>query len=127
MSEYPQQYLEGIRCFNHGEYFECHELLEELWLDAGGLHEIFYQALIQAAVSIYHLERKNLWGATSLYQASLDKLSKIPDSFLGLDVRHFEKEMSRFFEPYMKLEPGDAIEIEASRIPKIELQENNIT
>ena len=51
MSEYPDKYLEGIRLFNEQEFFECHEVLEELWSETLGEEKKFYQGLIQAAVS----------------------------------------------------------------------------
>src|SRR5574341_1222637 len=119
--DYPKEYLDGIECFNEGQYFECHELLESLWLETGGVQEIFYQALIQAAVAIYHLEGNNLWGALSLYQAALDKFSKVPDVYMGLSVREFEENLRKFFQPYLSLKKGDSIHIDAARIPKIQL------
>ncbi|MBI1870257.1 MAG: DUF309 domain-containing protein [Chlamydiae bacterium] len=116
---YPEKYLEGIKCFNERQYFECHECLESLWLEVGGIQEIFYQALIQAAVAIYHLERGNFWGAQSLYQESLKKFSKVPDLYMGLQVREFEQDFKKFFTPYLALKKGDFIEISPASFPKI--------
>jgi predicted metal-dependent hydrolase len=122
---YPEAYLKGIQCFNVGQYFECHELLESLWLETGGVQEIFYQALIQAAVAIYHLEGNNLWGALSLYEAALDKFSKIPNTYMGLSVRGFERNLKKFFQPYLSLKKGDPIHIEPACIPKIQLDQES--
>src|SRR5579859_4199358 len=30
-AKYQHEYLEGIRLFNNGHYFECHEMLEDIW------------------------------------------------------------------------------------------------
>ena len=117
----PRKYLEGIRCFNEGQYFECHELLESLWLEAGGTQEIFYQALIQAAVAIYHLEGKNIFGAVSLYRAAIEKLSKVPDEYMCLSVREFETGFKLFFEPYLALKDGSEIQIHRSGTPQMKL------
>ncbi|MBI1884100.1 MAG: DUF309 domain-containing protein [Chlamydiae bacterium] len=124
MRNYPQVYLDGIQCFNEGKYFECHELLESLWLEATGIPEVFYQGLIQEAVAIYHLENKNLWGATSLFQLGLEKLAKVPDIFMGLEVRKFERDVKKFFEPYLELKEKSGISIDESRIPKIILRDH---
>jgi predicted metal-dependent hydrolase len=120
--DYPETYLKGIQCFNEGQYFECHELLESLWLETGGMREVFYQALIQSAVAIYHLQGNNIWGALSLYQAALDKFSKVPDLYMGLSVREFERALKNFFQPYLPLKKGDPIHIDPVRVPKIQLQ-----
>lgn len=116
---FPEKYLQGIECFNKGDYFQCHELLESLWLEVGGTRGIFYQALIQEAVAIYHLENKNLFGAKSLFSLGLEKLIKIPDTFMGVGVRILEKDLKEFFEPYLSLEQGQPFGLERSRIPKI--------
>ena len=120
-SSYPQKYLEGIVAFNSGQYFECHEFLESLWLEVGGTQGLFYQALIQIAVAIYHLEGENLFGAISLCDAGLAKLSKIPDTYMGLNVRSFEEKIAQFFKPYRLLSKGDLIQIDRNIIPKIQL------
>ena len=66
MSQYPEKYLEGIRLFNEQEFFECHEVLEELWSETLGDEKKFYQGLIQAAVALFHFGNENLGGAQTL-------------------------------------------------------------
>ena len=66
---------EGIRLFNGEQFFECHEVLEEAWLEATGPQKIFLQGLIQVAVSLYHLRQENFVGARRLLTAGLEKLS----------------------------------------------------
>lgn len=118
---FPEKYIEGIEAFNSGQYFECHELLESLWLEVGGNLGLFYQALIQIAVAIYHLEGENLFGAISLCDAGLAKLTKVPDRYMGLNVRDFEVKIAEFFKPYRLLSKGDLIQIDRNAIPKIQL------
>ncbi len=65
MSEYPEKYLEGIRLFNEEDFFECHEVLEELWSETLGAEKKFYQGLIQAAVALFHFGNENLGGAAN--------------------------------------------------------------
>ena len=60
MSAYPEKYVEGIRLFNEEEFFECHEVLEELWQETLGREKKFYQGLIQAAVALFHFGNENL-------------------------------------------------------------------
>ena len=123
MESYPNQYLKAINCFNEGQYFECHEFLEELWLQGNGPRELFYQAILQAAVAIYHLERKNLFGAKSLFESSLKKFSEAPDFYMGLRVREFEEELKKFFIPIVEGDKEGFLKIDKALVPKIQLQE----
>jgi predicted metal-dependent hydrolase len=52
----------GIRLFNDGAFFQCHEVLEEAWTTEQGPRRVFLQALIHLAVGGYHHERANRAG-----------------------------------------------------------------
>ena len=54
---------EGIRLFNAGEYFACHDVLEDFWSELTCPEKPFFQGLIQAAVALFHFEEGNLGGA----------------------------------------------------------------
>ena len=67
---------EGIALFNRGEFFDCHELLEELWLESTGERKEFLQGLIQVAVALHHLRNRNRLGAKRLLTAAMEKLEE---------------------------------------------------
>jgi predicted metal-dependent hydrolase len=62
----PDLFDLGLKSFQSQEYFEAHDLWEELWADHGLPDRAFIQGLIQLAVAIVHLENNNLNGARSL-------------------------------------------------------------
>jgi predicted metal-dependent hydrolase len=94
---HPPEFYEGLDLFNRGFYYECHDVWEEIWGDAKGKNKIFYQALIMAAVSLYHFGNENLEGALSCFQKALKQFSQLPDIFLALDVREFVSRMEGFY------------------------------
>lgn len=106
--EYPREYLEGIRLFNAGKYFEAHEAWEEIWMRSSGEARLFFQMLIQSAVCFHHYEGGNARGATGLYERVLEKLSRLPDVYMSLDVRRFASQFKDFFAA--ALGEGDALE-----------------
>jgi hypothetical protein len=77
---------EGIRLFNSGRFFECHEALEEAWLAASGEQKTFLQGLIQLAVAFHHLRRSNRHGASRLLAAGMEKLSGFAPESETVDV-----------------------------------------
>jgi predicted metal-dependent hydrolase len=94
---YPGQYLQGIEHFNAGRYFDAHEVWEEIWLRSGGETKIFYQMLIQTAVSLHHYERGNARGARGMYTNVIEKLGRLPTAMMSLDLIDFSRQFKNFF------------------------------
>ena len=51
--DYDSLYLQGIAYFNACEFFEAHEVWEDLWKSYSGDLRLFYKGLIQAAVALH--------------------------------------------------------------------------
>ncbi|PZE20943.1 DUF309 domain-containing protein [Paenibacillus xerothermodurans] len=82
---YDRLYVEFIYYFNvERDYFECHEVMEELWLEEG--RSPVYQGLLQVAVGLYHYRNGNVSGAKKLLSAALAKLRDRPAGQLGIDL-----------------------------------------
>lgn len=85
MMQYPAQYVQFIEKFNAGEYYECHDLLEEIWME--DKTDKFLQGLLQLAVGLYHLEYGNIKGARWMFGNARKYLSRYEPMHGGLDVR----------------------------------------
>jgi predicted metal-dependent hydrolase len=81
----------SIVLFEKGQYYECHEGLEKLWLRLKGLEKHFLAGLILLAAAMHksHVQR-NLRAARLLYSRAVHHLAWISDTFHGIDVRGFE-------------------------------------
>jgi len=69
-------FREGAALFNRSRFFECHEVLEELWLESSGERKLFLQGLIQIAVALHHFGNRNFLGARRLLEAGAEKISR---------------------------------------------------
>ncbi|MFO0825145.1 MAG: DUF309 domain-containing protein [Gemmataceae bacterium] len=92
-------YLEGVRLFNLGEFFEAHEVWEDLWMECPSAERRFFQALIQAAVALYHFGRGNHAGATRLFNSGRRYMEPYRPVYLGLDVDEFWRTMESHMAP----------------------------
>jgi predicted metal-dependent hydrolase len=121
MNEYPEKYLEGIRLFNAEEFFDCHDVLEELWSETLGEERKFYQGLIQASVSLFHFGNENLGGARKLFESARSNLEPYSPFYLGLDVVAFLADMKHCLQEL--LDAGSTypagVELRDERVPKI--------
>ena len=121
--DYEPRYLAGILCFNERDFFEAHEVWESLWMELAGPERRFVQALIQAAVALYHFNNGNLRGAVKLFQSSRDYMNKFAPIYWGLDIAGFWRQMEYCFDEALKAaDPAAPPELHEERIPSIALE-----
>lgn len=85
--------IKGIEEFNQGLFFECHETLEEIWLEDHGQDREFYQGIIQIAAGYFKWDQGVLRGAIKLWRSGLEKLAPYPPSHLGVKLDAFVREV----------------------------------
>src|SRR5688500_484708 len=118
-------YLDGIHLFNEHEFFEAHEVWEDIWREAYSTKYEFYQGMIQCAVALEHYRRSNPRGVVSLYDSYRRHMRDVPDTFMGLDVKSFLAAMRVALGPVSEATPLPAkgeITLDLSNTPKIALR-----
>jgi|HubBroStandDraft_1064217.scaffolds.fasta_scaffold516909_1 predicted metal-dependent hydrolase len=85
-------YVRGIELYCAGEFFTCHEVLEELWTPMRGPHRLFLQALIHFAVAFYHQQRHNPLGAERQLRKALRKIERYLPMYEGVDTATLHRE-----------------------------------
>jgi predicted metal-dependent hydrolase len=89
----------GVDLFNRGEYFDAHEVWEDLWMDCPATERRFVQALIQAAVALYHFGRNNSAGAARLFHSGRRYMEPYRPVHRGLDIDAFWRQMEAHLAP----------------------------
>jgi predicted metal-dependent hydrolase len=74
----------GIALFNRGEFYEAHEVLEDVWRVAPAPEKLFLQGLIQLSVALYHYSQGNAAGAKSLLARGERNLAGYPEEYAGV-------------------------------------------
>lgn len=92
MSALPDAFLEFVRLFNEGRYWDSHEALEDRWRRT---ESDFYQGLIIYASAFVHAERGNMNGVEAQLEKALRYLDPYPDCYHGLDVAELRGEAAR--------------------------------
>jgi predicted metal-dependent hydrolase len=101
MPTFDRLYVQFLYYFNEArDYFECHEVMEELWLEEG--RNPLYQGLLQVAVGLYHHFNGNVNGSIKLFTAALEKLAPYPQDALGIDLGKLVED-SRIYVDKLKL------------------------
>jgi predicted metal-dependent hydrolase len=86
--ELSAYYLGYFDCFNRQEYYEAHDVLEELWLaDRRGPDGDFFKGLIQLAGAFVHLQKERLRPSAALFKLARTNLTKYPANHWQLDLK----------------------------------------
>jgi len=84
---FDAHYLGFFDCFNQGQYFEAHEVLEVLWLgERSAPRGDFYKGLIQLAGAFVHLQKDRLLPAAALFKLALTNLRRYPSVYEGWQI-----------------------------------------
>ena len=82
------RYLGYFACFNRRQFYEAHDLLEDLWLpDRHGANGNFYKGLIQLAGAFVHLQKNRLRPSAALFRLAQTNLGKYPAPHEHLDLK----------------------------------------
>jgi uncharacterized protein len=116
----PDLVRRGIEEFNRGEFFECHEYLEDAWMEEPGRVRFLYQGILQVGVGFYHQQNGNWRGATGVLRGGIERLREFEPETLGLDVAKLVHESERCLEELERLGRDRVREFDTARIPKVE-------
>ena len=124
-NQFDPHYLGFFECFNRQNFFEAHEVLEELWLAQRGTpNELFYKALIQLAGAFVHVQKKRRQPAIALLGLAHRNLGKYPTPFESLDLDRLQR-LIRCWIELLEVESqlGDLIESHGWPTLSLELAE----
>lgn len=93
------QLLRAFEQLNHGEYWEQHETLEQIWrAERDETIRNFYKGVLQIGVGFYHLARQNSPGAIKVLTRGINYLRPYSPRCFGVDVARLIDESSRILD-----------------------------
>jgi hypothetical protein len=115
-------FLQGVVEFNRRNFFEAHDVWEELWCDTRDERRLFFQGLIQTAVGFYHLSNNNVKGATSQLEKGLQKLNHYPTLYHGIKLEQLREQTRLCREQAEALRRQEKPIFDERQIPVIEFE-----
>ena len=117
----PALLRQGIELFNRGEYWECHETLEELWMAEPGPIRDLYQGILQIGVGFHHLRDGNYPGAVKTLRRGLPRLRRMPAVCQGVPVAELAAAARAVHDRIVALGSERLGEFDPSILPRIKL------
>ena len=126
--DHAAEFAKGVREFNSWRFYDCHETLEDVWLECGGKAiggearddlANFYQGVIKAADGMHHVLRDNHGGAVKV----LGDVPRLLDAYrprtLGLDVDRLLADLERVLAEVRRLGPERIGEFDRELVPSL--------
>ena len=101
----PGAFSQGIEQFNQQKFYECHDTLEAIWIEAPELDKRFYQGILQVAVACHHLRNLNWRGAVILLGEGIRRLSDYQPDYQDIDVTQLLIESNLLLQTLQQLPP----------------------
>jgi CheY-like chemotaxis protein len=117
----PRRLCKGVAQFNVGEYWECHETLEALWIAEPRPVRDLYQGVLQVGVAFHHLRDGNYPGTVKMLRRGLPRLRDLPENCQGLRVAELFQAARAVHDRVVGLGPERIGEIDADKLPHITL------
>ncbi|MXQ53760.1 DUF309 domain-containing protein [Shimazuella alba] len=113
MQTYHPLYVQFFQHYHQGEYWEAHEVLEELWQQDRS--NDFYHGLIQIAAIMHQLNRGKVQGARKLSKSAIGYLSPYQPECEGVSV----KGILQWLEMCLQKLPEKVILLDLSELQKL--------
>jgi hypothetical protein len=113
--------LQALGEFNRGDWFECHETLEDLWVGSEGELRDFYQGTLQLAVALHHWRNGNFGGAVRLLQGGGGYLRRVGPVCQRIDVAGMVQAADALRDELNRLGAARMAQVDQSLFPRMRL------
>ena len=108
--EHLTKMAEGVNLFNEQMYWECHESLEDLWMeDKGDQGRDVYWAVIQVAAACIHYRDGNLIGAKGMVSKAKEKFRRCRERQVLTDLAFKYLDWDELEALVMKIRDSDPV------------------
>jgi hypothetical protein len=104
---------EGVQLFNEQKYWECHEALEDVWMeDRQDPTRNVYWAVIQVAAACIHFRDKNLIGARGMIFKAKEKFRRCREMHILSELAFEKLDWAELEELAMTIPDGESAKLE---------------
>lgn len=97
----------GIQQFNNQEFYQCHDTLEAIWIEALETDKRFYQGILQVAVACHHLSNRNQRGAIILLGEAIRRLNDYQPDYYDVNVSELMQQSINLLQTLQQLEESN--------------------
>ena len=116
--------VSGIEKFNRGQYYACHDDLEEAWRNDDSPGRDLYRGILQVGIAYYQIERGNYRGAMKMLLRSRQWLEPLSPLCRGVNVERLMQDADAVQSALVALGPEQIAKFDRSLFGSIEYFQN---
>ncbi len=116
---------QGIDLFNRGEYYRCHDALEEAWQQDESVGRDLYRGLLQTGIALYQIERGNYRGVVKMLLRVRQWLAPLPPICRSVDVALLRQNIDEIDTAVLALGPEKLEQFDWDLVQQIKTQNSN--
>lgn len=111
----------GIEMFNEGQFYKCHDYLEEAWMADETPGRNLYRGILQVGIAYFQIDRGNYRGALKMLLRVRQWLEPLPDVCRGVNVARLREDVENVHAAVLELGPEQLEEIDRSLFRPVQL------
>jgi ActR/RegA family two-component response regulator len=119
----PPLVRQGLELFNQGNFYDCHEVIEDAWMAEKDPIRVMYQGILQIGVACYHIQNRNWRGAIKVLERGVPKAARFAPTCMGINIARLLQDSEAIRQELARLGPGWEGEFDERLFPTIEYHE----
>ena len=119
----PPLVVRGLQEFNRGQYYRCHETLEDAWNAEPRSVRLLYQGILQIGVGFFHITKGNWRGAVKVLERGILKIVRFEPGCQGVDVASLLAGARAVHTEILRLGADGLAAFDVNSLPKIVWEE----
>ena len=120
-----EQFLEGLKFFNKGYYWEAHDVWEEVWRGEENDAKTFAQAFVQVAAANSFVKLSKLTSAKYLFEKALEKFHQFEHLECGVGVESLVRDIEHALQGFNNAN-GNSSHVKQLLVPAISMQSQTV-
>lgn len=116
----PDLVVRGIEMFNDGEFYKCHDDLEEAWMADKTPGRDLYRGILQVGIAYFQIERGNYRGAVKMLLRVRQWLDPLPAVCRGVNVAKLRADATAVHKALVALGPERIDDFDRSLFQPVE-------
>lgn len=116
----PDLARSGITLFNQGQFYKCHDDLEEAWQAETGRIRDLYRGILQIGIAYYQIQRGNYRGALKMLLRVRQWLDPLPPICRGVNIGKLRQDAATVQAALTELGPERIDEFDLTLFQPIE-------
>ncbi len=112
--------VRGLQEFNRGQYYRCHETLEDAWNAESRPVRLLYQGILQISVGFFHITKGNWRGAVKVLERGIPKIARFSPVCQSVNVASLLLAAQTVQTEILQLGADGLANFDTQRLPKIE-------